>query len=69
MFEESKPWWQSRSMIGSLVAALSILANNNGFAIDAGLENEISDVVFNVTTLLGAITSLMGRILATKKLS
>lgn len=67
-FAGEKPWWQSRSAIGSMVASLVILLNMGGFNVDPVLEGEIADKAHKVVALVGAITAIVGRVFATKRL-
>lgn len=66
--DEAKPWYESRTMIGSVVATIAIIANMAGFQIDGLLETEVADTAFQAVALGGVVYALIGRVLATKKL-
>jgi len=62
---ETKPWWQSRTIIGALVAVIaSVLGGGN-----AVLQQEITDLVLNAVAIVGAAMSIYGRFFATSKLT
>lgn len=67
--EETKPWYKSRTVIGSVVATLAIIAGLAGFEITGALEGEVADTAFEAIALGGVIFGLIGRVLATKRLS
>lgn len=67
--EDTKPWYKSRTMIGSVVATVAIIAGLAGFEIDGALEAEVADTLFESIALGGVVFGLVGRVLATKRLS
>ena len=69
MDNQSKPWWQSKSVIGGLVALLAVVLK--GFGYDFGLENQqvIIDTLLEVVSGAGAALAVYGRVKATKKLT
>jgi hypothetical protein len=68
-FDDAKVWYKSRTMIGSIVAVIALLANSFGLSIDATLQTEVADSVLNAAGVGGGILALYGRILATKVLA
>lgn len=63
-FTEVKPWWQSRTVIGALVAVLASFFGG----LDAAAQAELADVAFSVVAATGAAVALAGRYFAKSKL-
>jgi len=63
-FQTEKPWWQSRTIIGALVAVLASFVS--GF--DAAAQAELVDVIVSVVAAGGAAVALVGRYVAKSKL-
>jgi hypothetical protein len=69
VFDDAKVWYKSRTMIGSIVAVVALVINASGFNVDAALQSTIADTAVDVGGIIGAVTALYGRILATKVLA
>lgn len=69
VFDDGKIWYKSRTMIGSIVAVAALVVNASGFDIDAALQVDIADMAVNIGGIMGAVTALYGRILATQVLA
>lgn len=67
MAEETKSWWQSRTIWASLVViAVSVLGL---FGIGVGAEQEaITETVYAIVTALAGAVAIWGRLRATAKL-
>lgn len=57
----AKPWWQSRTMIGLAVSAVSMIASAAGYSIDAGL---LTEVITQALALVGLVVAWWGRVQA-----
>jgi hypothetical protein len=62
---ENKPWWQSRTIIGALVAVIAGIVGGG----NAALQQEITDLMLNAVVLAGAAMSIYGRFFAKSKLT
>lgn len=69
VFDDAKVWYKSRTMIGSIVAVVALVINASGFNVDAALQSDIADTAVSIGGIIGAVTALYGRILATKVLA
>jgi uncharacterized membrane protein HdeD (DUF308 family) len=65
--EETKPWYQSRGVIGGLVAAAAGIAAAFNFDISADTQTMIVEAVIGVGATIGGIVAVIGRIKASKK--
>ena len=68
--EESKSWYQSKTIIGILVTFLAgIVGILKIFGIDLGLgEAEITAFILAVFTVIGTVLAVVGRLKATKSI-
>ena len=60
-----KPWWQSKTIIGIVIAGLPALAHAAGIDYDQVLAPYAADI----TNLVGAVLAIIGRATASKSLS
>lgn len=65
---DQKPWWQSRSVIGSVVAILAVIAGFFHVIVAPEVQSQLVDAVLALVTVAGALVALVGRIIATKTL-
>lgn len=67
---DSKPIWQSKTLIGVLIAALPSLAKAFGYEISdvASFTAGASEAVDGIIALVGSALAVYGRITATAKL-
>ena len=63
---ESKPWWQSRAIIGVIISSLSVGVGMVGYELDVGAATEI---VAGLGALIGNALAWYGRVKATKPIS
>lgn len=68
VFIDTKEWWKSRTMIGSVVTVAALLLNLSGFNVTPTMEGESADLIMEVVAVGGAIFAMVGRALATKNL-
>ncbi len=62
---DEKPWYQSKTIWGSLVAVAAAFAGALGFNIDAQNQLLISDAILQFIVAGGALFSIYGRLSAT----
>lgn len=66
--ETTKPIWQSRSVIGSVIAIIAMLAGLRGVVLGEAVQAELTDFVMQIIGLIGAGVAIWGRIVASQKL-
>jgi|GEM_PF-1583404 len=66
MNEDSKPFWQSRTIIGSVVTILSLVAGFKNVKIDVA---NLTDILVDAAGIVGAIFAIWGRFKATKPIT
>ena len=66
MNEDDKKWYLSRSVIGSVIAIMALIAGAFGYEVDAAGQEQIIVAVIGVG---GGIAAIYGRIKAVKKLT
>lgn len=66
---DTKPWWQSKGILGSFAVLISVALSAFGFEIDTleGFEEGLTETLVTLTTLVGGVLALIGRVKATKK--
>jgi uncharacterized membrane protein len=69
MTEESyiKPWWQSKSIWGSIVSVAALVASALlGVNIDASTQAEVVNIILTITGAAGGALAVYGRVVADK---
>jgi hypothetical protein len=64
--EGPKPWWQSRAIWGSLIAAAAGLAGLAGYTVDVPA---VTEAIVGAATLVGAALAWYGRLRAERPIS
>lgn len=64
---DTKAWWQSRGVWGSLVAIGAGAVGVTGINLDAPIQAELTDILISGATLAGGAVALYGRIKAVAK--
>lgn len=67
--QDTKPWYQSRAVIASVLTVIASIGGIFGFSIPTDLVAQLTDNLILVVTAVTGLVSLVGRIVATKKLS
>lgn len=67
--EESKPFWKSKTVWGSVIAIAAGILDVFGVHVSAELQGETVDLVLKGLELGGAGVALYGRFVADKKLT
>ena len=69
----SKPWWTSKSLLGSVVViiatALSWLGQGKAAEVVAEESGNITATLLAVVTMIGGVVALIGRIVAKTKIT
>lgn len=67
MVAEAKPWWQSRAVIGGIIAGIGVpLAGVFGYAVTDADADQLTMLIMGLTSTVGGILAVWGRIKATK---
>ncbi len=66
--EDGKPWWQSNSIWGGIVAGLAGLAGLFGYQLDRALQVDIASWIVGLASLIGGVWAIFGRVKASKKI-
>lgn len=61
-------WWQSKGVIGSVIAVLAGIGGLFGLNLDASLQDQLAQMVASFATLIGGALAWYGRVVATKKI-
>lgn len=64
-----KRWWESKTVIGSLVTIGASVAGVAGVVVDADAQNQITELVVLTITSIGGLIALYGRIKAQSKIT
>lgn len=66
MEQQDKPFWQSKSVIGGVVALVAGIAGVFGFDVPADVQLEIVGSVVAIITGVGGLAYAVGRVKRTK---
>lgn len=61
----TKVWWQSKSVWGSAIALLAGVATLAGLKLDAGLQDQLADLITGAAEIVGGALAWYGRVKAT----
>ena len=64
--ENSKLWYQSTSILGSIVTVIALFASIFNYTIDTEVQAQIVSIIIASFGLLGSIYAIVGRVKATK---
>lgn len=65
---ESKPWYQSRGVVGPLVAAVLAMLQGFGVSFGEGAAEHFTNVIIQVGIAAGALVGIWGRVKADKRI-
>lgn len=68
METDVKPWYASKAMWGGIIAVLAGLAGLWGYKISPADQEQIILLVTGLSSAVGGVLSIVGRIMATKSL-
>ncbi len=66
--EDTKSFWQSRSVIGSIVTIVALVGSFRGVPLDGSSQAQLTDMLVQCIALIGSGVALWGRVVATKKI-
>lgn len=67
--EETKPWWQSKTVIGGIVTFASVIAAALGHQINEAEQAVIVEAVSGLAGAVGLVLTVWGRGTASKKIT
>lgn len=66
---ETKPFWQSKTVISGIVVVIMSLLPVFGIAGAEGQQENLTEFVFQVVTAVAGIVAIVGRFTATKQVT
>lgn len=66
--EDTKKWWQSKGVIGSVVGLAALAARFFGYDLSPEAENQLAANALELIAAAGALLSLVGRLVASKRI-
>ena len=65
---ETKPWYTSSSIWGSIIVVVSMAISAVGYTIDQETQTQIVNLIMSIVALAGSAIAIYGRIKATKQI-
>ena len=65
---EPKPWWQSKTIIGSAVAVIATIGSFFNVSVGPEVQSQMVEVVSTIGAVIGSIIAIVGRFTADKTL-
>ena len=66
---DTKPWWQSKTIIAGVVAIVVAALGFFGIGIPDGQQETVTELVLQIITALAGILAIAGRLTAKKELT
>jgi hypothetical protein len=66
---DSKLWWQSRTVWGGLIAAFAGLASVAGLSLTDVDQTQLADAACAIASAVGGVLAIYGRVRATKPIA
>lgn len=66
--EQTKKWYQSKTIWGSIITILSIVAGVAGYQIDPSMQQELVNDFAGIGAIVGSLIAVYGRITANAKI-
>ncbi len=63
---QSKPWYQSKTIIGVILMVAGIAAGKFGYDLDDETKNQLAGIIATLGETFGAVLAVWGRVSATK---
>ena len=60
----TKPWWQSKTVWASIIAVLAGMASLAGINLDATLQDELANLITAAAEVASGAVALLGRLQA-----
>ena len=64
--DETKVWWQSRTILASIVTVIALIAGGFNLTIDTQTQGEVVELVSVVVGVVGSAVAIWGRVKASK---
>ena len=65
---EEKPWYNSKTIWGALIAVGASLSGFMGLALDPVTQSDLADALLQLVGGIGAIVAIYGRLMATDRI-
>jgi len=65
---DTKYWYQSKTVWGSLIAILASVLQAGGFELDEGSQGNLAEGIVTLAGAIGGLLALYGRLSADKRL-
>jgi hypothetical protein len=65
---DTKYWYQSKTVWGSLIAILASVLQADGFELDEGAQGDLAEGIVALAGAIGGLLALYGRLSADKRL-
>jgi len=65
---ETKKWWQSKTIWGSIVTLVAVVASLAGYQIDTETQNQLVTNITNIVAAVGSLIAVYGRVTASAKI-
>jgi ATP/ADP translocase len=65
---EQKPWWQSKGVIGPVIAIVATILSFFNIVVSAEAQGQLVEAVLTAAAVIGSVIGIIGRVLAEKKL-
>ena len=62
-----KHWYLSKTIIGGILALLAGISGLFGYALDAETQRSLVELVYSLSSTIGGIVAIIGRIKADRK--
>ncbi len=69
MTDDTKLWWQSRTILGSLLTLVSIALGQFNIVLDAEMLQSALNAIIQIGEIVGVLIALYGRFRATQKIA
>jgi len=66
--DNTKHWWESKTIIGALVAIFSSILGFIGFSVEPEMQTEFADLVVTLISVIGGLIAIWGRVKAGKSI-
>lgn len=66
--DETKQWYQSKTVWGALIAILASLLPAMGMELDDGTQGQLADNLVSLAGAIGGLVAIYGRLTAEKRL-
>jgi hypothetical protein len=67
--DETKQWYQSKTVWGALIAIIASLLPAMGMELDGSVQGQLADNLVSLAGAIGGLVAIYGRLTAEKRLS